>query len=565
MRVLLIIPCACAGLVLWSSGALAQIDPTRKPGAGAPGLTDVPGTLHTAAEYASSALALIHTQLGGAEAEIYRAGRLTGRAYPLGPKKTLFLCRIFGLPGGGEDVTFSITRVGSRPSAITLRLHPRDLVRTGVFLASRYEADRILYTCPGRGAAAIAAVLPDSSGREVLIDTPDNDTEPAVAPDGYRVAFCTGAPGQRGVALFDRRTRRVSELVRDPEADNHRPDWLDDGTLIYQKDARGWSHIVARDPDGEEQRLLSGLWSDADPAPCRERGTVLFATTRFAAPGGASPPTKGWDIAEGDPRTGAVHRLTTRAGDERGPLPRPGGRDLACAVSVEQSLRCLLVPSAPTPNASEELLPGDGSPLAWTADGEALLVADGQGVKLELPGSDWAARPLPADALPGGARWGRFARLGSDTPVVVVDLDSGPVLVELDASAAPETVRGFLDLVDQGFYQRQIVHRVDAGFVVQMGCPLGNGTGDAGSPAPVERSTLPLSRGALAMEPLPEGQSRARFFIALSDLAPLRQPCTVFGRVVSGMERLDRVLAGDAVHSIKRMVFDEDEVERAAG
>lgn len=500
-------------------------------------------------EVLDSSLILLHTDRPDCSVTFLRAGQFVERATPVGPGRNYYRIRAFRIPPAGEMWSARISKSGYREITLSLPLRPREVLRGGVVLASASEADRLLFACSGAGGGAIASVLPDGSGHEVLVDTPDLDTEPAVAPDGYRVAFCTGPVGRRDIRVFDRRTGRVELLVDDPSADDHGPSWLDEETVVYSSESPEAGRVMRVRAGERPMELFGGEGRRRDPSAWPSRGTVLFATDTFGA---------GWDLGEGDPSTGAVTRLTTAPGDESHPVGQPGTKQLAYLSTSPAGTECLLTTVGDVSPGAPAGFEGAVSGAAWSADGRVLVACSGMGIQASTPPARWLASPVLASTIGGMVAWGRFARLPSDPPLAVFRFETGAALVELDAGGAPEATARFLGHLDAGEYDGGTVHRVVEGQVVQCGCPLGNGTG-GGPSVLVERGRLGLTRGALAFEPKWQGQSPLRLLFCLCDLPELEGTCTAFGRVVAGLEALDSVLAGDRLTSVERLRFDEDE------
>ena len=126
--------------------------------------------------------------------------------------------------------------------------------------------------------------------------------------------------------------------------------------------------------------------------------------------------------------------------------------------------------------------------------------------------------------------------------------DGGVIDIELDASAAPITVANFEKLVDAHFYDGLIFHRVIAGFMIQGGDPTGTGMGGSaehikgefaanGVPNPIrhERGVISMARSQN-----PDSAS-SQFFIMHADGFFLDGQYAAFGKVVSGMEVVDRI------------------------
>ena len=134
-------------------------------------------------------------------------------------------------------------------------------------------------------------------------------------------------------------------------------------------------------------------------------------------------------------------------------------------------------------------------------------------------------------------------------PVVAIEVqDYGTITVELDRTAAPATVENFLSLVDAGFYDGLTFHRIIAGFMIQGGDPLGNGTGGADKTIPGEfRSNgfdNPISheRGVISMaRAMDPNSASSQFFIMHQDGEYLDGEYAAFGHVTEGMEVVDQI------------------------
>lgn len=133
--------------------------------------------------------------------------------------------------------------------------------------------------------------------------------------------------------------------------------------------------------------------------------------------------------------------------------------------------------------------------------------------------------------------------------MVRITMQNGKTIdIELDQSAAPITCENFLKLVNDGFYNGLTFHRVIPGFMVQGGCPKGNGTGGPGwhikgefsangvaNPIKHTRGVISMAR---AMDPNSAG---SQFFIMHADAPHLDGQYAAFGHVVSGIEVVDEI------------------------
>ncbi len=132
--------------------------------------------------------------------------------------------------------------------------------------------------------------------------------------------------------------------------------------------------------------------------------------------------------------------------------------------------------------------------------------------------------------------------------ILALDLSTGGrVLIQLRPDAAPQTVERIKTLTRQGFYNGLLFHRVIEGFMAQGGDPQGDGTGGSQlADLPAEFNTLPHVRGAVSMARAQEYNSaNSQFFIMLLPRLTLDGNYTVFGRVISGMEFVDRIERGE--------------------
>ena len=120
--------------------------------------------------------------------------------------------------------------------------------------------------------------------------------------------------------------------------------------------------------------------------------------------------------------------------------------------------------------------------------------------------------------------------------------DYGTIVIELLPEAAPRNVKNMIDLTDKGFYNNLIFHRVIRGFVIQGGCPNGDGTGDPGYE--IEDEISPQERhlkGTVAMANRGPNTNGSQFYICLAPQPRLDGRYTIIGRVVQGMDIVDRI------------------------
>ena len=136
-------------------------------------------------------------------------------------------------------------------------------------------------------------------------------------------------------------------------------------------------------------------------------------------------------------------------------------------------------------------------------------------------------------------------------PIVTIKMfDGGVIKAELYPEIAPNTVNNFVSLVEQGFYNGLIFHRVIPGFMIQGGCPNGNGMGGPGYQIPGEftangfQNDLKHTRGVLSMARAMDPDSAgSQFFIMHEDAPHLDGQYAAFGQVLEGMDVVDRIAA----------------------
>jgi peptidylprolyl isomerase len=125
--------------------------------------------------------------------------------------------------------------------------------------------------------------------------------------------------------------------------------------------------------------------------------------------------------------------------------------------------------------------------------------------------------------------------------------NGGTVVIQMRPDAAPAHVARIQALVRRGFYNGVAFHRVIPGFMAQGGDP--KGTGGGGSELPdlkAEFTTLPYMRGVVAMARTDDPNSaNSQFFIMFSPNVALWGKYTVFGRVIAGMDAVDRIAVGE--------------------
>ena len=140
---------------------------------------------------------------------------------------------------------------------------------------------------------------------------------------------------------------------------------------------------------------------------------------------------------------------------------------------------------------------------------------------------------------------------------VIIDVEEyGEITLELDPNAAPITVANFIGLVRDGFYDGLSFHRIMEGFMIQGGCPHGNGTG--GSPETIVgefaangiENNIDHVRGVISMaRTFDPNSASSQFFIVQENSPLLNGEYAGFGHVITGMEIVDAIAANTPVGS----------------
>lgn len=128
-------------------------------------------------------------------------------------------------------------------------------------------------------------------------------------------------------------------------------------------------------------------------------------------------------------------------------------------------------------------------------------------------------------------------------PHVKMETTLGNIDIEVFADKAPLTAKNFTDLTQKGFYNGLIFHRVIEGFMIQGGCPKGTGTGGPGYEIKDEfgPGLKHDSAGILSMANAGPNTGGSQFFITLSATPWLDRKHAIFGRVVGGMDVVERI------------------------
>lgn len=138
---------------------------------------------------------------------------------------------------------------------------------------------------------------------------------------------------------------------------------------------------------------------------------------------------------------------------------------------------------------------------------------------------------------------------------VKISTAKGDMIAELYDNETPTTVNNFLDLIRKGFYDGLTFHRVVPGFVIQGGCPNGDGRGGPGYRIQCETSSPKQihDRGVLSMAHAGKDTGGSQFFICMNrqNTQHLDGQHTCFGKVVEGIEVIDLIRQGDRIQNME--------------
>jgi WD40-like Beta Propeller Repeat/Lysyl oxidase len=244
--------------------------------------------------------------------------------------------------------------------------------------------DRPFPAIVAAGSPATAAVIPDGTWRVELAPLHPGDTDPAVSPDGRRIAFVSTRDGNEEIYVADSRTGEVRRLTDDPRPDR-RPAWAPHGrTIAWQSGTPDAADLYVMFANGEGKRLVAGgPGDDVDPTWSPDGNRIAFSSTRGGTRQLWAVPSLG----------GEPVQLAEIPGRVRAPAWGPGGLRIAFALES-----------------------GSDSDI-W-----ALTLADGRTRKLTR-GAPWDSRP---DWSPRGTHIAFARATGGRSSIWVVGADGAP-------------------------------------------------------------------------------------------------------------------------------------------
>ena len=275
--------------------------------------------------------------------------------------------------------------------------------------------------------------------------------------------------------------------------------------------------------------------------------SVLNALTKIRAPNIESVLLEGLNSEDAIVRTAAATNLgeLKPAGADRALIAayQFGGRDTTYRARAAV-LAALAKYGAP---AATETLKAALSDKDW-----ALRVRAAELLKSLDPSAEVADAIRPAPT-PRGPQAYEAPQLVAPTvsPHVFIDTDRGAIEIELDVLDAPLSADNFITLARKGFFEGVTFHRVVPNFVVQAGDPRADGEGGPGYTIRDEINQEPYLRGTVGMALDWRDTGGSQFFITHSPHPHLDDRYTAFGRVVSGMDVVDRLEQGDVIRRMR--------------
>jgi cyclophilin family peptidyl-prolyl cis-trans isomerase len=148
-----------------------------------------------------------------------------------------------------------------------------------------------------------------------------------------------------------------------------------------------------------------------------------------------------------------------------------------------------------------------------------------------------------------------MAEIKDPENTLIMETTHGRVVIEMLPDVAPNHVARIKELARQKFYDGIVFHRVIDGFMAQTGDPTGTGMGGSGKKLKAEFNKVPHERGVCSMARANDPDSAdSQFFICFDDATFLDRKYTAWGRVVEGMENVDKIKRGEPVKDPDKIV-----------
>jgi len=146
--------------------------------------------------------------------------------------------------------------------------------------------------------------------------------------------------------------------------------------------------------------------------------------------------------------------------------------------------------------------------------------------------------------------WNKVTMIERDQKARVTT-SKGTFTIQLDVEAAPGTVANFVQLAEQGFYNGKYFHRVIPNFVVQGGCPRGDGMGSTDYTIRSEFALHDYKAGTVGMASSGKDTESCQFFVTHGSTPHLEGRYTIFGYVTDGMDVIQSIVPGDVIENVE--------------
>ena len=148
-----------------------------------------------------------------------------------------------------------------------------------------------------------------------------------------------------------------------------------------------------------------------------------------------------------------------------------------------------------------------------------------------------------------------MAEIKDPENTLILETTKGRAVIALRPDLAPQHVARIKELARKGFYDGIVFHRVIDGFMAQTGDPTGTGMGGSGQKLKAEFNKEPHVRGTVSMARASNPDSGdSQFFICFDDASFLDNQYTVWGKVIEGMENVDKIKRGEPVQNPDKIV-----------
>jgi peptidyl-prolyl cis-trans isomerase B (cyclophilin B) len=170
-------------------------------------------------------------------------------------------------------------------------------------------------------------------------------------------------------------------------------------------------------------------------------------------------------------------------------------------------------------------------------DSSNILAATGNGAEKTQKNKSDAKKPTEVEGMEPIKTFAGSEYVDPANKIAVMETNMGAIKLKFFPQAAPNHVQSFIHLANKGFFNGLTFHRIIDGFVIQGGCPKGDGTGGPNYRIKAEFNNIKHKLGLLSMARAQDPDSAgSQFFICLADLPKLDEKYTVFGEVIEGIE-----------------------------